>query len=672
MATNTLPGDEHQPVLMTQEIEAHFVEALEQISGDEPVARVHWVWEAAAVSASHWSNGLRNAAEAKHVTCYTLDGEQSDSQGYSTLLPFIIRTIDDWLERNEEQDWLRAKGPELLYLNPTWKAHPFFTELPDLTAIALSPSRRRLHKESEQMHRVTQVVVQLLLKCAKRNSTGTLFHFSHLELMDDHTLRCFARLARCAGRRSIVILATVSAIHPGHPRFTSLEATNGDIFLDRVTMRKRLLARVQEKVRAVVLQCITAAPPPLQRDKQDGTVSSKDQNAAGHRPGTGTEHRSTQNVLDALNNVGSAALEAALIPALEDAVFTQNYDHALYLAGLAWPYMHQFTAQTCREIWNHLALAYAFMENFQLAAQAFQQAAQYADTPVSRAENHFFLGLLYTKRFSDPQRGRLFLEKALCYLDGYEGEQEDVERAFIYNALALTYVDEKKPQDAFAFCKKALDAIQQGHHSPDATHIKINVISNIGVLYEFTGKLERALKNWMFFEPFLSAAGPVFAKHHYYRTGALLFKMGAYRQAQAAFEAGYDLATLLHDDFHQDILARAVAVACYREGDYAAAVRWYQASLTAKQALIQEDELPRVGLALALSREQRDGQPHAAQRAVRDVLALQETGEAAEKACEALLLWETRPEPRWQELVTWALEPPAIKLNRSFTSTNLY
>jgi tetratricopeptide (TPR) repeat protein len=650
-----------------QELAARLAQVPEQYQKNTEIDRVYWIWQANYTSGDDCVNTLRHEVEAQGVHYYLLDGRQADSMGYSTLLPIIRETVELLLTDEETHTWLHTVGPELLYLHADWKKLPLFADVPALTDIALFPSRRRLHKESEQMFRVTQVIVELLLKRAKRDGGKAVFHFEHLERMDEHTIRCFARLARCLSHQPVVVIATVAELEQNDIRFAENEDSALAILPGRVELRRLLLEKVRNRVQPKTLAV------------SDEAAGERSERADEHLPwrmseGAGEEQRCTQLLLAALSEGKCADIEAALLPALETAVFTQNFDHAFHLAHLAWPYMSTFAGETQVEVWNHLAMAFAFMEYFSIAVEVFRRAGEYAHTPVKRAENAFFLGLLHTKRLNDTTGGRRYLQNALTYIAGHEGEAADVERAFIYNALALTYVNERNTQEAFRYCRKALECIKQGRHSPDATHIKINVISNITVLYEYSGELERALKHWMYFESFLKASGPIFAKHYGYRKGNLLFKLKRYAEARAAFLESYELAERLHDDFHRDIITRAIAVTFYYEERYAEATEWYRISLAAKRALLQEDELPRVCLALALCLEQTGGEEAGqAREKLEQELACQENGsEAASLGREALQLWEDRQNSRWQALVKWAFERPDIKLNRPFAVTNLY
>src|SRR5436853_445897 len=75
-------------------------------------------------------------------------------------------------------------------------------------------------------------------------------------------------------------------------------------------------------------------------------------------------------------------------------------------------------------------------------------------------------------------------------------------------------------------CQRVLASLKSAQRSPDATHIKINIISNLTMLDEFEKNIKDALARWSFFDSMLNHAGPVFAKHHLFRKAGLLVKTG--------------------------------------------------------------------------------------------------------------------------------------------------
>lgn len=591
-----------------------------------------------------------------------VDGRESDSLGFSSLMPLIREAFTGLVEVEKEAEWLSSVGSEVLYLMPEQLDHEIFKSAPDLDTIAVAPSRRRLHKESEQMFRVTQMVVTLLLKYASRQERSVVFHFEHLEQMDEHALTCVARLAQCILNHPIAI--TASVYDPGimDDRVNSVAGTEYKKFFEMANIRADLLKRIAQKTGAVL--CTMKGGASQTPVKRAEAVGEKFAAADGER-------EKTLAFRDALQQGEVPAIEKAVLELLEVSVFTRNHDHSLCAIAQVWPMLPRFATKNRVEVIHLLGILHAYMGNFQTATEVFKFAGPFAQDPVQAAENKFFLALLYTKRLNDSIEGRNYITQALEGITDVQGELADIERTWLNNLCALTYVNEKNRSAAYECCLKALEYIKRGHRSSDAIHIKINLISNITVLHEYGKELNKAINKWVFFEKFIKASGPVFAKHYYYRKGGLQYKNKQIAEAIQSFTASYRLAVDLHSSFYKDVIARGLAGVYFLEGQYGPAAHWYQRSMDAKKELLQEDNLPKVALGRALSLHKL-GRAGEAEQVLREALLLQPTGEAAEKAEEVLSRWNHLNSGDFDALVQYAIEKPDTKLNRPFDLTNLY
>ncbi|MDT3415103.1 tetratricopeptide (TPR) repeat protein [Brevibacillus aydinogluensis] len=610
----------------------------------------------------HGIAAVRENLADMDVKIFVVDGTESDTLGFSSLMPLIREALGVLMDDKREEAWLKSVASEVLYLMPELRSDEKFRSAPALDAIAVAPSRRRLHKESEQMFRVTQMVVTLLVKYARRQERSILFHFEHLERMDEHTLTCIARLAQCLFSLPAAITATVHEEGVPDVLAASGAGTGHVAFFPVAKIRIDLLNRIAEKTGAILCSLKGKAYQAPARERQPAGEAAAAANA---------EREKTRAFREALRRGDVQAIETAVLELSEVSVFTKNHDHSLRAIAQVWPMLPRFSTKNRVEVIHLLGILYAYMGDFPTAIDVFTYGGQFVSDPVQAAENKFFLALLYTKRLNDSVTGRDYIAQALECLAGVQGELADIERTWLNNLCALTYVNEKNRSAAYECCLKALDYIKHGHRSSDAIHIKINLISNITVLHEYGKELDKAIAKWMFFEKFLKASGPVFAKHYYYRKGGLQYKNRQVAEAITSLTASYRLACDLHSLFYQDVIARGLAGVYFWEGQYEEAAHWYQLAIDAKKKLLQEDNLPKVALGRALSLR-KQGRTLEAEQVLREALDLQPTGDAAEKAKKALSRWNDLSAEELEELISYAIDKPDTKLNRPFDLTNLY
>lgn len=282
-----------------------------------------------------------------------------------------------------------------------------------------------------------------------------------------------------------------------------------------------------------------------------------------------------------------------------------------------------------------------------------------------------YVALLCTKRLNKPLVGREIIDQALQSIEGTTGSEVEVERTWLHNLRALTFVGTGDLAQAFKECKQGLEHIKEGNRKEDAIHIKINLISNISVLFESMKKVDAALKHWSKFEPFVIHSSPIFTKHYLYRKAGLLFKLQRYAEAIESLEDSYRIAKEMNDAFHMDIIARSIGAIYFEQEIYDKATQWYSQSLDSKLALMQDEDLPRVATALAICLE-RQGNGEAGKQEILNSLKVQSQGSAAQKASEIVLKWDQKRDETWESYVKWSIQKPETKLNRPFDLTNLY
>jgi tetratricopeptide (TPR) repeat protein len=109
----------------------------------------------------------------------------------------------------------------------------------------------------------------------------------------------------------------------------------------------------------------------------------------------------------------------------------------------------------------------------------------------------------------------------------------------------------------------------------DATHLKVNLVSNLSVLAEYSADLDRALALWRRFARHETGWSDAFAKHHTYREGGLLIKAGRITEAEPLLAQAHDRAVASGDQFHALAIALELGGLMLDHGDPDSAAKWY-------------------------------------------------------------------------------------------------
>lgn len=579
------------------------------------------------------------------------------SIGFACLRPMVAGMVRELTADGDLGAFLSRWGSEFVFLFPQMQTWNEFQQAVALVDIAVAPSRRRLHKESEQIFRVTQALVHLVLEWAGRYAPqGLHIRFEHLQAMDEHTLRFFVRLSRCLGRSPQVSISASAALGDERPLELAPvppgSALLPQAFLQRSALRSSVLRRVCNESRMLARE--------HWHEESFGSAIS----FAAPSGGDTAEAAATQSFLHALEGGNPATVGPALLAALESSIFTQNHDHAQWLIEQAAPVYPRLLPPHKRELFVHIGIMQAFTMDFERALAAMDQSLLHAQSAIEQAEGHFFAGLLLIKRMGRTGDGRARLNMALEVLKDIDAPEAHCERAWLHNIMALSYVNEKDLAGARVQCRQALAHLKSAPRSPDTTHIKINVVSNLTVLDEYGKDLDSAIQRWAFFEPLLGHANPVFKKHYLFRKAGLLVKAGRLDQALPYLLECHGLTRQTGDDFYGDVVARGIAGVYWHLGQPVHAAEWYRTSLQAKQLLL-DDDVAEVSLALARCLA-RSG-------AVAELGPLLDALETTYTPAQVETIAALRAVgASGASLPAWSAPLPETKLNRPFTFTNLH
>ncbi|MFD7659304.1 hypothetical protein ACFV4N_35465 [Actinosynnema sp. NPDC059797] len=531
-----------------------------------------------------------------------------------------------------------------------------------MSEIALSPSERRLHPESEQLFRILDTSTAAIGGVLVEEDFRLDVH--DVGACDPATLRGLVRLAER--------LAWAGA--PDRLRLSGHDA--------RSAMGARLAALGHP------------SPEPVRFAERIGTGRVPDGPAPERGP---AGHGSPEaELLATVFDAGAGAVDriAHAVESIRRAFFRCDYEVMLLAAltgaelcapGLRVDGADIDTALTAAGIRSRFADAVEFevgllrgsvdvrafftktvgmVHSFRgLHAEALDRFLAIAhDESVShelRAQASVYAALTRVKMMRDPRAGIAQADEGLALLDaaGADGDQARRERGWLLNVRALGAFTEGRIRDALGDEMSALACVNDGRDS-SSVHLKINLISNLSVLQERTGRYDGALATWLKYLTVGDAWGPMFTKHHAYRRGGLELAAGRPDAATAAYEDAYTAAASLDDRFHRAVIALELGT-LHLETDRSAALDWFDTAIDAYAELADPH-----GQALALT-----GRALATARAPGPEVAAMAAGSITYPDEAAALAARVRTGD--VEGLAKALPRPRTKLNRPFDHVNL-
>jgi tetratricopeptide (TPR) repeat protein len=196
------------------------------------------------------------------------------------------------------------------------------------------------------------------------------------------------------------------------------------------------------------------------------------------------------------------------------------------------------------------------------------------------------------------------------------------------------------------------------HQDPNATHLKLNVISNLSVVQETAGRRSEALKVWRRFREIGSDWGPNFVKHYSYREGTLELGNGDEDAAMACYQRSFDSAAAIQDSFYRAAIAAELGGHHLHAGRADRAGEWFAEALDRAHDLGDPHRIGEAMVGLALARGEDDLRPAAA------MLARASTYVDPARALSRMI------ESGDREALAATLPRPGGKLNRPFDLVN--
>ncbi|MGW2022454.1 hypothetical protein [Streptomyces decoyicus] len=428
---------------------------------------------------------------------------------------------------------------------------------PKLAEIALAPSERRLHRESEQNYRILAVAAAAL--CEGSEELGRPLVLEGVGGTDLGSLRGFMRAVEFARTRrgpGIVLDAPHLVRTPGCPE--------ADFGVERVQCLRRMgMALDLADLRAGLPD---KAPEPV--DATGATNAGRESQLWAAAFGDGT-------AFDRL---------AAVLAGCRLGFFSGNWESMATLAGLGRKLLTRFPdgrvedllaaareqdrqaeaiefepgiLRTTDDVRAFLAKVLGVQATFrgrQDQALAYFRAMREGErlSPEIRAQSHLYAALTLTKRMDQIADAVAELDGGFTAVPGKDGDDDSVrrERGWLHNLRALTHFAQRELREAFGHEKEALACIE-GLDDPSSIHLRINLFSNISVLQEKAGRHEQAARTWSRFKEAAGSANASFVKHHAYRAAGLALLLGERDAALEDLSKTLVCAAEFNDDFHE-------------------------------------------------------------------------------------------------------------------------
>lgn len=528
-----------------------------------------------------------------------------------------------------------------------------------LADLALTPSERRLHRESEQVYRVLNTAAEAIVEALRgTRRTLVLRNTGHCDLVSLRGLMRACEWLRLDHSPSRVLFADWDNCFSGPDRMRLVR----ELSLNRIAAR------------------LGATPQGESASKRPVTA----------QPAFVPNAEQTYLQLVMSNEEAELRIAAAML-ALRSCFYSTNYEGALLAIGQALDLLdagagalspqrvqEHFAAlddgnmapaiEIAKEdlgaqmdikalLWKSVGVVYSFVGDHPAAFDAFNRALDCPSSPELRAQLHMYLGLTLAKRMGRTDEAVTVLRRGLELMKGRSTERAALEEAWLRNVMGLTFFQQRDLQAALREERLAASAIGQ-HHTPIATHLKINLISNISVLQEMAKRFSDAIQTWSRFEQISSAWGENFRKHHAYRMAGLQLSAGDEEAAIQGYQTAYESAVKLNDCYHRQIIASELGRFFLEKGEQDQAVAWFEQAYENARAIGDPLKIGEsmIGQALSCGEDPEAG-----------VQTAQLTTTYRAEAQKLLQAYEENPAASLLRL----LPRPRTKLNRPFDLVNL-
>jgi tetratricopeptide (TPR) repeat protein len=534
--------------------------------------------------------------------------------GMDSLVP--LRSLIDILVpglRADAPDLLDRYSPELLALHPDLADGLELPVARRLTRLANTPSERRSHRESEHLFRTVNGLGQLLHELLARTGTPIVLVWRNLHEADAATLLAFRRLSRWANQGQTVLVSLATLDPGGIPNSppAGLPAVDQACF-DWPAHHARLLGLVRKQFLGIE---VAVEFEPVEFEPAASGSTAGPTATLGPTPiaeallllsidverGCARAIRAMGTATFTLNYEAVLQLAAHVVAAVtgqeepfDEARFAAEWEAAApeeYYAAIEFAVIRPADVRDVLAVaWRAAGFANSCLDDHETSLACYRQALGLADTQIQRARARMYLGLITGKRLRRIAEAEQHLDQGLAEIDGRDDEDARLERCWLLNVRALMAFQQRDHRRAMLMVREARE-VMRPLHSSEATHLKINLISNISVLLEKTGKTDKAVALWQQFAAFLGPSNELFAKHYYFREGGLRLLAGRSEDALASYRNSYEQCVRVDDPFHAAVVARAAGYVAHQLGRQDEAVEWYERVVPAGEACGDHESL---------------------------------------------------------------------------------
>lgn len=413
-----------------------------------------------------------------------------------------------------------------------------FSQKKHLEEVAVGSSERRLSKESEQVFRLIWGMVKLIHLLSIKVKKPICLRFDQIVEADRMSLQFISYLSSMVSNKICIL------IHMG-----DIPSNWGD---KTINLRKKLL---DELISGLTYSTVTEIPP--LKKKLDRLTTNEEQVAHQVLCGKEFSNSSIEKIIQHFIMWGNYEAGMHLIEYQIDKDF-KNAQNAFY--------------------WMKKGLIYAFCNNFKQSMECYEHVFSISSDIQMRTAACMYLALLSSKRLGVEDQAQKWIEKG--FSEGVElvGIDSDIEIGWLCNVRALSAFREKNYKTALYYTQKAFNLVK-ARQGGDALHLKINVLSNMSVLYEKTNNIKKALSVWTKFDQFVNqGASEAFIKIYRFRLGALQILNDECEEGLQNIKLAYSISREINDVFHASFIAQELAIyACHYER-WKEAIHWFRES----------------------------------------------------------------------------------------------
>nr|WP_154985479.1 hypothetical protein [Paenibacillus xylanexedens] len=434
---------------------------------------------------------------------------------------------------NHHPELKRRFSAELQFLFPE---ESFNERIDLLEALAAGSSERRLSKESEQIFRVVWGISKLIQFVSYHSPLQIRFY--NLAEADRVSLQFISYLSSLKGNMRL-------RIHVGEVP-ASWDEECKLLRFEILQLWKKSLYKIDE------------IEAPFEQVTQSRSLSFDEKVSLSW-----FQHRESSDTYDIEETIQRLVMDG-------------NYEAGLALIQEG---LQQISdKERLATFWMKKGLVYAFIGNYNRAIACYKHLFSLSMNAQKRTATCMYLALLSSKRLDQEDEAQSWINKGMQEAEQLAGKEADIEKGWLFNVRALSAFREKNYREALEYSQSALKRIKN-HQAGDALHLKINVISNLSVLFEKMGLSDKALATWQKFDQFITrGTTAAFSKTYYFRLGALLVVSGQQKEGIAHIMQAYEIAKGIDDVFHAAFIAQELAIYAYNDNNFDQAVHWLEQS----------------------------------------------------------------------------------------------